>query len=915
MTKRQDNTNRYRSRHKKIIAKYRTEYKETINASNAAYRAKHKETINASKAAYRAKHKATINASDAAYRAKHKESINVSNAVYRSEHKEAINASNAAYWTEHKDILNDKRKIEHFKEFKDRRKKEFEHKGDFNTKVKEIPCDTTDYEVAPNPETAVMNWYQNTEHWRLLWPMEDLQALIDNNSDNSNENAIVANSTDIATNTNSNIDMNEITELLSEMTTTTERNVIDNARTVLNERIEMEKVTPMKQRNATERFFRAVGRGYYWADDEEHQKYTENSVDALLYGCACCGMKDYNGLEDSDTDKQFKRMGLSKLSVLALDEQEEKDHKKHIDQPVNVPVNNEGDWEKVYPWKAKSICSDNIDPSDFNGPCKLYYLHPELVISPNNVAEYSEPMAIICSDCLASINKKEIPHNSIADKVDFGLGRRVGLTELSIRELHIIAYVRYYYNIIKIESSSRKLKEHQQSAIKGSSILFEQDAPQVVSKLLSPETMNSNVFLHFVGYKGEFDALYKKTMQSKTADVFGRSWVIYQWLTVLHSINYLYQNLILPKFDDFKHMMDEATESFISQSLKTFDDDQRLDNVDQRKDDIAGVRATTNVNMQVNESMEENMSKDNVEEFTLKHCYLANANKTSYNSNSDSTQMYLLNAAKALGINVDSEREEYNKAKSFRAQYPINEFTEGEYGMVGAFPHVFLFGKGYKKNASDLNLNDCAHLLLQFHDVPATCQMLLFYLYDVQRRHGNIRGMSTRRKADPKAFDKFATEFMSDKFQAMVQNAVADPNSKDLKYVCKKLQPILAQAGKNTVFGPMERNSSLGEQYAMIRRLGPQFVFLTITFDDVSCPSVFRLTFSKLMDNLNWPCIAPQEFLTAMENRTPFATGNVTIPTNWSALAKAVTNNPVASAFFYKRLIYNTSSGGVRAIQ
>ena len=122
--------------------------------------------------------------------------------------------------------------------------------------------------------------------------------------------------------------MNEITELLSEMTTATEHNIIDDARSRLIERIEMEKVTPMKQRNATERFFRAIGRGYYWADNEEHQKYTENSVDALLYGCACCGMKDYNGLEDSDTDKQFKRMGLSELSVLALNEQEEKDHKK-----------------------------------------------------------------------------------------------------------------------------------------------------------------------------------------------------------------------------------------------------------------------------------------------------------------------------------------------------------------------------------------------------------------------------------------------------------------------------------------------------------------------------------------------------------------------------------------------------------
>ena len=42
-----------------------------------------------------------------------------------------------------------------------------------------------------------------------------------------------------------------------------------------------------------------------------------------------------------------------------------------------------------------------------------------------------------------------------------------------------------------------------------------------------------------------------------------------------------------------------------------------------------------------------------------------------------------------------------------------------------------------------------------------------------------------------------------------------------------------------------------------------------------------------------------------MQNGTSFASGNVKISTNWSALAKAVTNNPVASAFIYKRLMYN----------
>ena len=534
-------------------------------------------------------------------------------------------------------------------------------------------------------------------------------------------------------------------------------------------------------------------------------------------------------------------------------------------------------------------------------------MHPELVLTPTEIYG-NEPVAVLCPDCADSIKKKKIPNNAIANGVDFGLGSRIGLTDPSVRELNIIAYVRYYYNIIKIESNSRRLREHQQSAIKGSSILFVQDAPQVVSNLLSPETMNSNVFLHFVGYKGEFDSLYKKTMQSKSADVFGRSWVIYQWLSVLHVTNLLYQNLQVPSFFHFKNLLNSATRNFISKSLNTFDNNTRMETVDQMKDDVAGVRATTNVHMQVshesNETVDNDKSDDKTNTFALKHCYLTNTNKMSHNSSTDSSHKYLLNAAKAIGVNVDTDKKEYDKAKSFRSQYPINEFTDGEHGLVAAFPHIFMFGKAYKKDVSNLTRKDCVHLLMQFSAVAATCQMVIFYLFDIQRRHDNIRGMSTRRKGDPTAFDKLSKEFTSTDFQVKMQNAVAHPDGKDVKYVIKKLLPVLTTAGKNTSFWALERNAALGETYAMIRHFGPQFEFLTIAIDDVSNPQVFRLTFSQ-PDNVNFPSVAPEDFLSAMQHGTSFTSGNVRIPTSWSALATAVTNNPVASSFIYKRLMYN----------
>ena len=48
--------------------------------------------------------------------------------------------------------------------------------------------------------------------------------------------------------------------------------------------------------------------------------------------------------------------------------------------------------------------------------------------------------------------------------------------------------------------------------------MFEHDVPNVAAHLLSPDDMNQNLCIHFLGCKGEFDALMKKTLDSKSTD-------------------------------------------------------------------------------------------------------------------------------------------------------------------------------------------------------------------------------------------------------------------------------------------------------------------------------------------------------------------------------------------------------------
>ncbi len=157
-------------------------------------------------------------------------------------------------------------------------------------------------------------------------------------------------------------------------------------------------------------------------------------------------------------------------------------------------------------------------------------------------------------------------------------------------------------------------------------------------------------------------------MQSKSADVFGRSWVVYQWLSVKHIIDPNYQNLLLPSFFEFRDLLDSATKNFLSENLKTFDD-KNMKTANNIKDDIVSIRATTNSYMQINHELSENnyeVNNNDTTNFAFKHCYLANSTKkTLYNTGNDTTHTYFINAAKTIGLNVDADKEEYDKTKSF----------------------------------------------------------------------------------------------------------------------------------------------------------------------------------------------------------------------------------------------------------
>ena len=129
--------------------------------------------------------------------------------------------------------------------------------------------------------------------------------------------------------------------------------------------------------------------------------------------------------------------------------------------------------------------------------------------------------------------------------------------------------------------------------------------------------------------------------------------------------------------------------------------------------------------------------------------------------NTDDTHDYLVSVARELGVNIGNAKAKYNESNeatktewmSYREQDPFNEFLGGasgrkDEGLVKAFPDVFFLGKAYDSGRPSLNDDQVQHLLMQFTTNAASCQPLLFYLFDQLQRHGSIKSMHAKQAHD-----------------------------------------------------------------------------------------------------------------------------------------------------------------------
>lgn len=672
------------------------------------------------------------------------------------------------------------------------------------------------------------------------------------------------------------------------------------AQNILKQEIQNEILSNEEIDSKVAQFFEAQGRGGYNGKQLFEKLNRPPTIDAYLTACGACGVREMERNGITYTEVEIESIGkFIKLSASEITEY----RKLQTFPPLFLPINNKNDCTWFYPYKLISVYESTITQ-------ELYHLHQELI----HFNENNNESTFLCPQCTKEIEKKQIPKLSLANGIDFGYYKRLPLTQPNLLEMYAIARLRLYHSIVKIEGNNAYGNNHTnftRAKMKGHTIVFPQDAPKIaaLAMLLQKQHfdevktfLDGTFILQLVGPSGEIDKLSQHTLG--TTSIPARSFVVYQWLSILQNINKHYKNdPPLPSFQYISIVCNALNQRLLIDTAVHITDPLSLKINAHFGDDVAEVRSKNNrhhaQSREQTEPEEQNQQDDLC--CPMKYSFVTSVEEQSKKRELQDTINSLVASAQAFGIHIDKGIQE-GYWQSRRDKCPASIFDNSDFVLAGTFPHVFPLGKAFGRTIGTLTTTQAQHLLLQFTNVPATCQELIFHLFDEVQCHLNILTMSHAvKRGKLQAYEKLVK---SSEFRADLKYSIQNPESKRAKILLLKVLPILSLTTSN-ISNLFQNTNGLTKMLETCKRMGPPSCFITIAPDDKNDPSSFRCTVNQI-NNFEFPAVVQSDFFEALKNDSKIVqNNNIFIPCGYKDRMKALMGNPIAAALEYQQLINN----------
>ena len=166
--------------------------------------------------------------------------------------------------------------------------------------------------------------------------------------------------------------------------------------------------------------------------------------------------------------------------------------------------------------------------------------------------------------------------------------------------------------------------------------------------------------------------------------------------------------------------------------------------------------------------------------------------------------------------------------------------------LYGAFPNVFLLGKGIGLRRGPLDGAVRSFLQKHYSRRAATDQLLIAFLHNVKMRSDNGRVAAAAVRSDSASVTEFCNIVNSKSGQEELKYALINPNSARARSIVRKLAPLIMLQSSKVPYSPMERGTAgASELFSLCRYHNLPNCFLTIGPNETCTAIIARMVWAR----------------------------------------------------------------------